>query len=47
MAGKTNIPSRYCDSNEIDVDALTCRLRVTIEHDERLCQKEENYHDIA
>jgi len=43
MAGKTNIPSRNCDSNEIDIDALTRGLRATIERDDRLRRKEDNY----
>lgn len=47
MAGKINVPCRYCDSNENDVDALTHLLCVTIEHVDRLRRKEENYRDIA
>jgi len=43
MAGKRNIPSRNCDSNEIDIDALTLGFRATIERDDRLRRKEDNY----
>lgn len=47
MAGKTNIPSRNCDSNnKIDIDALIHGLHA-IERDDRVYRKKQNYRDIA